>query len=561
MKTYMKIKNFTVFSLALLLMNNACTDHFEELNTPNNLVTEDLVNVDLMFTLVQNRSIVDGISSGRGTQGNYCGMSTNCDNNPFQYGDAPGTWNSAYGYQLNNLSEIIRLCQYDSETASDLVNKKAIARIMKAWIFSKVTDSYGDIPYFESCLPLDQAVFLPKYDSQKSIYEDLFKELKEAAAELDDSKDSYGSADLMYGGDVDKWKKLANSLRLRLALRVRYADAALATANMSDLTEADLITTRADDAYIYTCTDYRDNQNSEYNRIVDRQGIGETGCYNLGKTMLDILIGDGDTHNPADPRIGIYADTAKATWIAEYDTTFGYRGHALLGNALVENKYPYGGQSTSERPALWYVAVYEKSVMKCSEVYFALAEAALFGIKSGDANALYQQGIDKAIEWTQDFYSKCTPQMRETIEIFCDSTWTDADFNTYMAEKEVTQAEVDAFKLNAVYTLSGDQEQQFEQLMNQKLIAIYPDEFQGWTEWRRTGYPRVLVGPGDSVFPRRYRWPTNEQMVNSDSYAAALAQLGDDDDEYTSVWWDANTAAPHAHSGTVEWRALPWVGK
>ena len=124
MKTYMKIKIFTVFSLALLLMNNACTDHFEELNTPNNLVTEDLVNVDLMFTLVQNRSIVDGISSGRGTQGNYCGMSTNCDNNPFQYGDAPGTWNSAYGSQLNNLSEIIRLCTYDSETAPDLVNKK-----------------------------------------------------------------------------------------------------------------------------------------------------------------------------------------------------------------------------------------------------------------------------------------------------------------------------------------------------------------------------------------------------------------------------------------------------
>ena len=365
----------------------------------------------------------------------------------------------------------------------------------------------------------------------------------------------------MYGGDVDKWKKLGNSLRLRLALRVRYADAALATSAMSDLTEADLITTRADDANIYTCTDYRDNQNSEYNRIVDRQGMGETGCYNLGKTMLDILIGDGDTHNPADPRTGIYADTAKATWISVYDTTFGYRGHALLGNALVENKYPYGGRSTSERPAFWAVPVYEKSIIKCSEVYFALAEAALFGIKSGDANALYQLGIDKAIEWTQDFYDNAEPQMHETIQIFDDSTWTDAVYDIYMAEKEVTQAEVDAFKLNAVYTLSGTQEEQFEQLINQKMIALYPDEFQGWTEWRRTGYPRVLVGPDDSVFRRRNRWPTNEQLVNSDSYAEALAQLGDEDDEYTRVWWDANSEAPRAHSGTVEWRALPWVGK
>ena len=267
-------------------------------------------------------------------------MSTNCDNNPFQYGDAPGTWNSGYGTYLNNLSEIIRLTKDDPE----LVNKKAIARIMKVWAFAKVTESYGDIPYFESCLPQEEAVYRPKYDTQQSIYEDFFMELKAAAAELDETKESYGSSDLMYGGDVVKWKKLANSLRLRLALRVRYADAALATANMSDLTEADLITTREDDAYIYTSTDFIEHQNALYNRIVNNQGQGETGCWTLGKTMLDILIGDGDPHNPADPRTGIYADTAKATWIAEYDTTFGYRGKPILGYSPVEYKYSGAGQ-------------------------------------------------------------------------------------------------------------------------------------------------------------------------------------------------------------------------
>ena len=541
-----------------MLMNNACTKDFEEINTAPWLVSEELVDVDLIFTRVQYRSIIGATSNGRGTQGNYCGMSTNCDNNPFQYGDAPGTWNSGYGTYLNNLSEIIRLTKDDPE----LVNKKAIARIMKVWAFAKVTDSYGDIPYFESCLPQEEAVYRPRYDTQQSIFEDFFMELKAAAAELDASKESYGSADLMYEGDVVKWGKLANSLRLRLSLRVRYADAALAAANMSDLTEANLITTREDDAYIFTSTDYRDNQNSEYNRIVDRGGMGETGCYNLGKTMLDILIGTGDTHNPIDPRTGIYADTAKATWIEQYDTTFGYRGHALLGNATVENKYPYGGRSTSERPAFWNVAVYEKSVMKCSEVYFALAEAALFSIKGvpADANAYYQTGIDKAIEWAQVFYNDCESQMYETIQIFDDSTWTVDEYNAYMAYKVITQPKIDAFKASTVYTLTGTEEEQLEQLINQKLIALYPDEFQGWTEWRRTGYPRVLVGPAESVFPRRYRWPTNEQSVNSDSYAEALGRIGTDD-EYTRVWWDANPAAPHAHSGEVEWRELPWVGK
>ncbi|MBE9511870.1 MAG: SusD/RagB family nutrient-binding outer membrane lipoprotein [Bacteroidetes bacterium] len=567
MKTYMKIKIFTVFSLALLLMNNACTDHFEELNTPNNLVTEDLVNIDLMFTLVQYRSIVSETPNGAGTIGNYCGYATSCANRPFQSGDSPGVWNSAYGSRLNNLSEIIRLCQKDSETAPDLVNKKAIARIMKVWVFAKVTDTYGDIPYFESCLPQSEAVYRPKYDTQKSIYEDFFKELKEAAAELDESKESYGSADLMYGGDVVKWKKLANSLRLRLALRVRYADAALATANMSDLTEADLITTMEDDAYIYTCTDFEENQNALYNRIVSNQGQGETGCWNLGKTMLDILIGNGDPHNPADPRIGIYADTAKATWIAEHDTTFGYRGHPVLGYVPVEIKYSYGGRSCSERPPFWFVAVIERPILRCSEVYFSLAEAALFGLKgtSADANAYYQLGIDRAIEWSQDFYNKCAPQMHETIQIYDDSTWTDAAYNTYMAEKEITQAEVDAFKLNAVYTLSGTQEEQLEQLINQKVVALHPLEYQGWAEWRRTGYPRVLVGPDTDhllgVCKRRMMWPNQEQQVNSDSYAEALARLGVEDNELAKVWWDVNPAAPHEHPGEVESRSAPWVGK
>ena len=480
-----------------MLMNNACTKNFLDLNTPPNLVTEDLINVDLMLTRVQYLSIVSATPHGDGTIGNYCGYATSCANRPFQSGDNPGVWNSAYGSYLNNLSEIIRLCQKDPELAPDLVNKIAIARIMKVWVFAKVTDTYGDIPYFESCLPQDQAIYAPRYDEQKSIYEDFFKELKEAAAELDANKESFSSADLMYGGDVVKWKKLANSLRLRLALRVRYADAALATANMSDLTEADLITTREDDAYIYTSTDFTENQNSRYNTIVERQGVGETGCHNIGKTMLDILIGTGDPHNPVDPRIGVYCDTAKATRIEEYDTSFGYRGHPLNGYVPVNNKYPYWGRSCSEWNASLYVPVIERPVLRCSEVYFALAEAALFGIKGtpAEANAYYQKGIDKAIEWAQIFYNDCESQWYETTQIMDNSTWTVDDYNAYMAYKEITQSKIDAFKALPVYTLAGDNEQQLEQIMNQKIVALWPLEYQGWAEWRRTGYPRVLTGP------------------------------------------------------------------
>ena len=135
------------------------------------------------------------------------------DDAPFLETDAPGIWNFAYETDMNNLSNIIQLID-GKENKDELVNKQAIARILKAWVVSNLTDTYGDVPYSESCLPQEQAIYNPKYDTQESIYNDLFKELKEAAAQLDEGKESYGQADLIYGGDVAKWKKLANSFRL-----------------------------------------------------------------------------------------------------------------------------------------------------------------------------------------------------------------------------------------------------------------------------------------------------------------------------------------------------------
>ena len=177
--------------------------------------------------------------NGLGTIGNYSGMSVSGANRPFLDGESTGAWNNTYSDYARNLSDIIDLCQ-GNENAANLINKIAVARIMKAWSFARCTDIYGDIPYSESCLPISQAVYKPQYDEQKNIYTDLFKELKEAASQLDESKPTFEEADILYQGDVVKWRKFANSLRLRLAIRVRYADPALSASQMSDLEEADL---------------------------------------------------------------------------------------------------------------------------------------------------------------------------------------------------------------------------------------------------------------------------------------------------------------------------------
>ena len=519
----------------------SCTDDFEGMNTPNDLVTADLVDVNLIFTLVQVASIKNGTPSGTGTYGNYSGMSYSGSNAPFIEGASSGEWNSAYSDYTNNLSEIIRITKDDP----DLVNKTAIARIMKVWAFAKVTDTYGDIPYSESSLPANEVVFSPKYDTQQSIYQDFFKELKEAAASLNASLESYGSADLVYGGDVSKWRKFANSLRLRLALRVRYADEAMAVANMSDLQPSDLIMTRDDDASMYTASDSEDNQNSFYKRLLQNGS-------DLTKNAAGAMIINMKEIN--DPRIKIYADTAKATFpgITGIDY-FGYRGRPLLGGVSIEYKLPWGQETASRISDLFYAPVIEVPIIRSSEVHFALAEAALFNLKAGDAQTHFKQGMEDAMNWAKEFYENSKGQMPDVLPLMYPD-WTQADIDLLLSHKEITSVESDAFLNSAAATLAGSQEEQLEQIIVQKNIALYPLEYQNWAEWRRTGYPILLIGPdGDAlkgVIPRRMGWPSSEQTINSANYNDAVSRLsGDGDSRLSKFWWDANPNVPYPWTG------------
>ncbi len=552
METIRNIK-FIIFLSIIILLSNSCTDNFEELNTQKNLVTEDLVNVNLILTRVEVWAIKEDTPNGTGTIGNYSGMSFSEANRPFLEGDQPGVWNRAYTRHLNNLSEIIRLTKDDP----DLVNKKAIARILKVWAFAKVTDTYGDVPYFESCLPLDQAVYRPKYTPQKEIYQDFFKELREAAAELDPQKESFGPADLVYGGDVTKWRKFANSLRLRLALRVRYADRQMAIDNMSDLQESDLILTREDDASMYTSIDNPDNYNHFYSLVVNR-GSSLTKR-NIGQEIVNNMI------NRDDPRIKIWADTAKAEFPKEVPDMdyFGYRGTPLLGLVPVEYKYPWGQESTSRISDLWYVPVIEVPVLRCSEVYFNLAEAVLFGLRTtGDAQTYYKAGMQKALEWAKEFYETCKPQLPDVLErLYPD--WTDADIQSLLDHKELTQDEIDAFLASPAAILTGTQEEQLEQIIIQKNIALYPLEYQNWAEWRRTGYPIVQVGPDNDdlkgQIPRRLLWPNIERTLNSDSYNEAVARMEGGDQMLSRIWWDANPDVPYHNTDPLPTMDKPWT--
>lgn len=115
-------------------------------------------------------------------------------------------------------------------------------------------------------------------------------------------------------------------------------------------------------------------------------------------------------------------------------------------------------------------------------------------------------------------------------------------------------SEIVAFKTTPMYTLSGSDEEQLEKIVNQKIVALYPDELQGWGEYRRTGYPKIPIGPDQSALhgtvPRREPWPTTEETSNIVSFQEALARYKADS-RLTKMWWDANPAAPQIY----EWEA------
>jgi hypothetical protein len=557
MKTNIRAK-LIVMTLLVLSMIISCTKDFPSLNTPKDLITEDLVSVDMLFTQVIASEVAHG-SDGMGTIGNFSGMSVSGANLPFVDGPDGGAWSSLYSNTGRNLSSIIYICKKKDETG--LANKIAIARIMKAYVFARTTDVYGDIPYSEACLPLEKAIYKPKYDKQKDIYTDLFKELKEAAAQLDGDKGSFGNADLMYGGDVDKWKKLANSLRLRLAMRIRYVDTDMAQANMSDLDESDLITERSDDASIYTTDDFPDNMNAAWVDLVERGKIVQKR--QPGKPFLDIL------HKNNDPRTKVFIDTAKADWPGrpgyEGIEYFGYRGMPLLGDCPPQQKNPYGGETISRWSDLLYVQKIERPMFKCSETYFLLAEAALVGLKGspGDAQAYYKKGMELALANAKEFYEDCVQQLPSVFRLFRPEE-TPEEIAQELAFHQLTQAEIDDFlDTAAVVTLKGTDEEKLEQIINQKMVALFPNEEEGFAEYIRTGYPRILIGDDNQALkgkiPRRMGYPTNEETINGVNYKEAVDALGGVNTRKAKVWWDANPNPVHPHPETVEWMEHGWI--
>ena len=399
----------------------------------------------------------------------------------------------------------------------------ALAQILKISAWHKATDMFGPIPYKEA----GKGLITVPYDSQEEVYKSMFKELSDAIEVLTKYADNGNSkllpnADAVYAGDVHKWVVYANSLMLRLAMRVYYADAALLKKYALQAVNHSygVMKTKDDEAKMER------GASLEFKNNLDVL-INQYNECRMGSSMLAYLGGY------QDPRLPKYFNTStvsQAVTVGTYGKYSGVpTGHDVSSNdAFRDSSRP---AITSTTPTYW---------MRASEVYFLLAEAALHGFAvGGTAESLYEKGIEMSFEENGIASSEVADYMSSGLK--------PSAYSFHLTNPGVN-VDVPAVT-EATTAWSGTDEEKLEKIMIQKWIALYPNGQEAWTEYRRTDYPKLHSvvtnysnGEIDSeVGIRRMRFPTNkstsaEDIANLESARKLLR--GGLDKAGTRLWWD-----------------------
>lgn len=357
-------------------------------------------------------------------------------------------------------------------------NQIAVARIVKAYLFSVVTDRWGDVPYSEALK--GNANFKPKFDKQQDIYYNLFKELKEAQAQFDGGASAKG--DFLFNGDTAKWKKFANSLRMVLAIRLSKVDPSKGKTEFESALADGVITSNADNL-VYKFQKDANNENPWYGSFVTSGRLD----FAVSTVLIDYL------KSSSDPRLPAFA--AKAVNTQDYTgMPYGLKnsGYKAANVSLPNDKLI----RTQDAPA--YVLTY-------AQILYSRAEAAKLGWSTEDAKAMYENAIKASMEqW---------------------GVYTADSYATFIAKPTVSYNDANALAL----------------IGNQKWVALFMQGHEAWSEWRRTGYPALTPAVGaanpSKQIPRRLGYPTTERDLNGDNYKLVSTQQGEDSYD-TRVWWD-----------------------
>lgn len=496
---------FIVFSLVL----SSCVKDLEELNKdPNNSTVSD---PDLLFKYAVKRGMGSYITnSNLEYNGLHQWMMYFAKRNGIEPGneypspsEGDAFWNESYIDAMNNVEVIIR----EAGTVPEMINKKAAALVWKSYIMHRITDLWGDAPYSEALSGNPNLEFTPVYDQQEKIYAQLFEDLATAEAAFDEGMPFYNaSSDLLFGGDVNKWKRFANALRFRLAMRVSAANPSLSQQQLDDIHPEILINEELQTAAFQFNSVFN---KPLYEAAVIRYQEGEQ-YINPSKFLTDLL------ENSNDPRIKYILN--KTSLSDAFPFIQSYRGvpNLLPYNSEIWDNYnldaqlgdPLGKWGDVSRIGNWYLNNDRPMpLFSYAEMCFLKAEAALNGSWSGDPMEHLKEGV------------------RASMEVM----------NKWSENPQISEIEINNY-LNQLQTAD------LETIITQKYIHFtYENVFEAYADYRRTGFPVLLDYDGEpinqSLFPKRLKYPYSEFTYNRDNYLQAIEQQGIDS-QLTPIWWN-----------------------
>lgn len=469
-----RIAYITLFALTL----TSCSDDLDEINKNPNATETPLAPYLLTGTLKQGADLYWGSTNNFDSSLLYVqhwAKIQYTEPDRFDVSNASFTtlWNTGYATLITDLNTILN---FPADQANS--NYKGIALTLRSWTFLLLTDAYGSIPYKEA----GQKV-TPAYDTQKDVYTGLLADLKQAQTLLNTANGTV-TGDLVYKGDITKWKKLVNSLRLRIALRISDREPALAKQAAIDATSdaAGVLSSNSDTfKFTYTSSPQQNPASAWFETRDD---------YRISKTLVDKL------NELADPRLPVYAQLPS-------DATVGkYVGGA---NGLSNSDANSQGFAKTSKPGTYFLTSSSPAVIASySETLFNLAEAVARGYISGNAEQLYNDAIT-------------------------------ASFNQF----GITNAATISTYLNQA-VVKYDAANYAKSIGTQKWIAFYGQGLDAFTEWRRLDFPVLTAGPAtvlDGKIPSRFFYPGTEQSLNGASYQAAIAVQGKDL-LTTKLWFD-----------------------
>jgi hypothetical protein len=480
----------------------SCNDRWAEMNTDPNRVS--VMPDEYLFTTAVKQTFktqIDRFEVDFGGQYAHIWVSNNWVREADKYLDylaqgdiAERVFNGMYNEPIRNINEVLVLTGEGGAFENKMRN--AQARIIAVVNFSRLTDLFGDIPYFEGGMG-KYDILKPKYDKQVDIYNDMLNKLKECITVLKsgNASDAYPAGeDPLYDGTLDNWIRFANSMRLRVAMRARNVDPAKYNTIITECLSQPLIETNLQNATL-TCWDSENGDlYNPWNNYYTDVSNG-TFILNFSEKFINTLT---ETN---DPRLPFFATKNKQG------------KYVGMPNGLNDEYYAAWNRSNTAMPTADFFAKDQPMfLMTAAEIWLLRAEAALDGMGSGNSNEMYQTGIKLAM-----------------------SQWNigNSEIQNYIAnEKEAT--------------LYGDKNNTISQIATQLWISFVPNAFEAWSTIRRTGYPELPVRDGEilskgvtnGVLPSRIKYPyTVEKGVNGDNLQNAITSMGGDKIDI-KLWWN-----------------------